>query len=111
MAVAGVIASMRDFGGWRCNGKKRTSVRHRYLRYAVIIECLVIGTWNVRIMNEGKLGIVNIDMERVHVKLMGERLGRLRTRMRHSKSDKGGFILLTQSSAADAATLCASSRH
>ena len=60
---------------------ERAVVSHRNLR-----EKMRIGTRNVRSMNQGKLDIVNREMERIYVNLLG--VSEMKwTGMGHFKSD------------------------
>ena len=68
---------------WRSNSRKNGGVEPKQKQYPVVhvtggrskIRCCkeqyCIGTWNVRSMNQGKLEVVNQEMERVNVDILG----------------------------------------
>ena len=68
---------------WRNNSRKIEGMEPKQIRYPVVdvtgnrskIQCykeqFCIGTWNVRSMNQGKLEVVQQEMARVNVDILG----------------------------------------
>ena len=68
---------------WRNNSRKNEGMEAKQKQYPVVdvtgdrskIRCCkkqyCIGTWNVRSMNQGKLGVVKQEMARVNVDILG----------------------------------------
>ena len=71
---------------WRNNSRKNEGVESKQKQYPVVdvmieagdrskVQCCkeqyCIGTWNVRSMNRGKLGVVKQEMARVNVDILG----------------------------------------
>ena len=68
---------------WRNNSRKNEGMEPRLKQYPVVgmtgnrskVQCCkeqyCIGTWNVRSMNQGKLGVVKQKMARVNVDILG----------------------------------------
>ena len=68
---------------WRNNSRKNEGMEPKQKQYPVVdvtgdrskVQCCneqyCIGTWNVRSMNQGKLEVVNLEMARVKVDILG----------------------------------------
>ena len=68
---------------WRNNSRKKEEMEPKQRQYSVVdvtgdgsrVRCCKeqysIGTWNVRSMNQGKLEVVNQEMARVNVNILG----------------------------------------
>ena len=68
---------------WRKNSRKNEEIEPKQKRYPAVdvtgdrskAQCCkeqyCIGTWNVRSMNQGKLGVVTQDMARVNIDILG----------------------------------------
>ena len=68
---------------WRNNSRKNEGIEPKQKQHPVVnrtgdrskIQCCkeqyCIGTWNVRSMNQGNLGVVKQDMARVNVDILG----------------------------------------
>ena len=68
---------------WRNNSRKNEGMEPKQKQYPVVdmtcdrskIRCCkeqyCIGTWNVKPMNQGKLGVVEEEMARVNVNILG----------------------------------------
>ena len=68
---------------WRNNSRKNEGMEPKQIQYPVVdvtgdrskVQCYneqyCIGTWNVRSMNQGKLGVVKQEMSRVNVDILG----------------------------------------
>ena len=78
-----VDAQYAPGGEWRSNSRKNERMKPKQKQYRVVdmtgnrrkVQCCkeqyCIGTWNVRSMNQGKLEVVEQEMARVNVDILG----------------------------------------
>ena len=78
------VGAQHDTGDqWRNNSRKNERMEPKKKKYPVVdvtgdrsnVQCCKeqywIGTWNVRSMNQGKLGVVKQELARVNVDILG----------------------------------------